>query len=81
MRITASSFAEPMPGPAALNDAEVDFQMIYVLQGTCTLDAGAHGVHPLQAGDCVYLPAGTCRDVLERSLDCELLELTSPAAS
>jgi mannose-6-phosphate isomerase-like protein (cupin superfamily) len=70
---------EPMPGPTGLHSHELDFQMVYVLSGTCRFDYGPHGVHDLAAGDCVHQPPGIPHDLLSRSADCEILEITSPA--
>lgn len=70
---------EPMPGPTGLHSHELDFQMVYILSGTCKFDYGPNGVHELGTGDCVYQPAGIPHDLLERSMDCEILEITSPA--
>jgi len=70
---------EPMPGPTGLHSHELDFQMVYVLSGTCRFDYGPHGVHDLAAGDCVHQPPGIPHDLLARSADCEILEITSPA--
>jgi quercetin dioxygenase-like cupin family protein len=70
---------EPMPGPTGLHSHDLDFQMVYVLSGTCTFDYGPEGVHTLRTGDCVYQPPGIPHDLLERSTDCQILEITSPA--
>jgi len=70
---------EPMPGPTGPHRHDLDFQMVYVLAGTCRFDYGEHGVHDLVAGDCVYQPPGIVHDLVARSADCEILEVTSPA--
>lgn len=70
---------EPMPGATGRHSHDLDFQMVYVLAGTCRFDYGPHGVHELEAGDCVYQPPGIPHDLLARSADCEILEITSPA--
>ncbi|MDH3699979.1 MAG: cupin domain-containing protein [Alphaproteobacteria bacterium] len=74
-----SRCAEPMPGPTGLHRHDLDFQMVFILQGICEFDYGEHGVHTLLPGDCVYQPPGVPHDVLSRSDDCEILEITSPA--
>lgn len=70
---------EPMQGPTGLHSHDLDFQMVYVLAGTCRFDYGPHGVHDLVAGDCVNQPPGVPHDLLSRSADCQILEITSPA--
>ena len=70
---------EPMPGPTGLHSHDLDFQMVYVLAGTCRFDYGPHGVHDLVAGDCVNQPPGVPHDLISRSADCQILEITSPA--
>ena len=70
---------EPMPGPTGLHGHDLDFQMVYVLSGSCRFDYGPHGVHDLVAGDCVHQPPGIPHDLLARSPDCQILEITSPA--
>lgn len=70
---------EPMPGPTGPHRHDLDFQMVYVLAGTCRFDYGEYGAHDLVAGDCVYQPPGIVHDLVSRSNDCEILEVTSPA--
>lgn len=70
---------EPMPGPTGLHAHDLDFQMVYVLDGQCRFDYGPHGAVDLAAGDCVYQPPGIPHDLLSRSMDCQILEITSPA--
>ena len=69
----------PMAGATGPHRHDLDFQMVYVLAGACRFDYGVHGVHDLTAGDCVYQPPGIVHDLLARSMDCEILEVTSPA--
>jgi quercetin dioxygenase-like cupin family protein len=70
---------EPMPGPTGLHRHDLDFQMVFVVAGTCAFDYGPHGVVELEAGDCVNQAPGIPHDLLRRSEDCQILEITSPA--
>lgn len=69
----------PQPGPTGMHRHGADFHLTFVLQGHCRVEFAGHGVHTLIPGDCVYQPRGVAHDVLERSDDCEFLEITSPA--
>ena len=55
------------------------FQMVYVLQGSCTFWYEEEGEFLLEPGDCVYQPPGIRHELQSCSADCELLEITMPA--
>ena len=54
--------------------------MVYVLQGHCSFWYQGEGEVELAPGDCVYQPPGIVHELLSCSGDCELLEITMPAA-
>lgn len=58
---------------------ELDFQLVYILQGWISFDYDGVGEVRLEAGDCVHQPPGIHHAVLGHSPDLELLEVTSPA--
>ena len=58
---------------------ELDFQLVYILQGWIAFDYEGVGEVRLEAGDCVNQPSGIRHSVLGHSPDLELLEVTSPA--
>ena len=58
---------------------DVDFQMVYVLQGWYRTEFEGEGVHTFEAGSCWIQPPGIKHAVLGYSDDCELLEIVLPA--
>jgi quercetin dioxygenase-like cupin family protein len=58
---------------------DVDFQMVYVLQGWYKAEFEGEGVHTFEAGSCWIQPPGIEHTVLGYSDDCELLEIVLPA--
>ena len=58
---------------------ELDFQLVFILQGWMAFDYAGVGEVRLEAGDCVHQPNGIRHTVLGHSDDLELLEVTSPA--
>lgn len=58
----------------------LDFQMVYVLKGWVEFDYEGQGLVRMEAGACVHQPPGIAHELLRCSDDCELLEITSPAA-
>ena len=56
----------------------VDFQMVYVLKGTCRMWYEGQGEVELAAGDCVHQPPGIVHELRCCSEDCEALEITMP---
>ena len=58
---------------------ELEFQLVYILQGWIAFDYEGVGEVRLEAGDCVNQPPGIRHSVLGHSPDLELLEVTSPA--
>ncbi len=56
------------------------FQMVYVLKGACRFWYEGQGELDLEPGDCVYQPPGIAHELVSCSADCELLEITMPAA-
>ena len=57
----------------------VDFQMVYVLEGSATFYYEGEGEVRLSKGDFVHQPPGIRHRVIEVSDDCELLQVTAPA--
>ncbi|MBO67540.1 MAG: cupin [Acidiferrobacteraceae bacterium] len=58
---------------------ELDFQMIYVLNGWIKFIYRDHGEFRFSKGDCCLQPPGIIHNELECSDDLELIEITSPA--
>lgn len=58
---------------------EVDFQMIYVLQGWIATEFEGLGTHMMREGSCWLQPPGIVHAVRGYSEDCELLEIVMPA--
>jgi hypothetical protein len=56
---------------------DVDFQLVYVLNGWFKADFDGHGTELMKAGSC-WIP-GIRRTVVGWSDDCELLEIVLPA--
>jgi quercetin dioxygenase-like cupin family protein len=54
-------------------------QMMYLLQGSITLNFEGHGNFTMKAGDAWLQPNGIKHTVLDYSDDCEVLEVTMPA--
>jgi mannose-6-phosphate isomerase-like protein (cupin superfamily) len=70
---------EPDPGPMGMHAHDADFHFLFVVQGYCRIDYGEYGKVLLIPGDCVSQPPGISHDVIERSDDFEVVEVTSPA--
>lgn len=58
----------------------LDFQMVYVLKGWVKFWYDGEGEVVLEQGACVHQPPGIAHELMECSEDCEMLEITSPAA-
>ena len=58
---------------------EVDFQMIYVLEGWYKTEFEGEGIHTFEAGSCWIQPPRIKHAVRGYSDDCELLEIVLPA--
>jgi mannose-6-phosphate isomerase-like protein (cupin superfamily) len=58
---------------------EAEFQMIYVLKGSITMEIDGHGVHKMNPGDCWLQPHSAVHKVLDYSDGCEVLEIVMPA--
>lgn len=67
------------PEAALLHYHEVNFQMIYVLQGWIKNSFEGEGEKLLQKGSCWLQPPGIRHSVLAYSEDVELLEVILPA--
>ncbi len=70
----------PMAGGTGRHRHGLQFQMVYVLKGRCAFWYEGDGKVELAAGDCVNQPPGILHELLGCSDDCELLEITLPAA-
>ena len=57
---------------------EIDFQLVYILEGWIRFWYEGHGETAAKAGTCNLQPPGISHDVIEWSDDLELLEITSP---
>ena len=58
---------------------DMDVHVVYVLKGDITYRFEGHdGEVTVRAGDCITQPAGVPHDVIGRSSDLELLEITLP---
>lgn len=57
----------------------VQFQMVYCLKGWMKAEFEGQGEHTMRAGTCWVQPAGIKHKVLDRSEDCEVLEVIMPA--
>ena len=59
---------------------DTEFQFLFVLGGTATLDASTHGHRvPLGRGDAVSIPGAVRWALLDCSPDLEVLDVTLPA--
>jgi uncharacterized protein YjlB len=58
---------------------DVQFQMIYVLKGWMRSEFAGEGAITMKAGSCWIQPPGIEHKVLDRSPDCEVLEIIMPA--
>ena len=58
----------------------LDFQFVYVLKGWVDFWYDGMGEVRLAAGACAHQPPGIAHELLRCSEDCEILELTAPAA-
>ena len=58
---------------------DVEFQMIYVLQGSMTTELEGQGAVTMKAGSCWIQPPRIKHKVLDYSDDCEVLEIVLPA--
>ena len=58
---------------------EIEFQMVYILQGWMRFWYEGEGEVVAKQGTCILQPPAVKHDVLEWSDDLELLEITSPA--
>ncbi|MEM9049297.1 MAG: cupin domain-containing protein [Pseudomonadota bacterium] len=68
-----------MESPAAWHTHDLDFQMVYVLQGWVVFEYEESGEHMLRAGSCVLQPPGIRHREVRHSDDLELLEVVAPA--
>lgn len=58
---------------------DLDFQLVYILQGWVKFEYEGNGEHILRAGSCVLQPPGIKHREVEHSDDLELIEITGPA--
>jgi quercetin dioxygenase-like cupin family protein len=58
---------------------DVDFQMVYVLEGWIKSEFAGQGAHVMKAGDAWIQPPRIKHKVLDYSDDCRLLEIVMPA--
>ena len=58
---------------------DVEFQMVYVLQGWIKTELTGQGTHTMKAGSCWIQPPRIEHKVLDYSDDCEVLEIVLPA--
>ncbi len=58
---------------------DLDFQMVYVLQGWVVFEYEGEGERTLRAGSCVLQPPGIRHREVRHSDDLELIEIISPA--
>jgi quercetin dioxygenase-like cupin family protein len=78
-RALMSRSREAMYGETGLHNHVLEHQLIYVLNGEATFEYGQHGKFTVIPGDCVYQPAGIIHQQTQRTRDCVILELVSPA--
>ena len=58
---------------------DLDFQMVYILQGWVEFEYEGQGTHILRKGSCVLQPPGIKHREVRHSDDLELIEIVSPA--
>jgi quercetin dioxygenase-like cupin family protein len=69
----------PCPGPGDLHYHELDFQMVYVLEGWARVWFEGVGEVRFEKGSCMYQQPGIRHRVLAYSDDYTVIEITSPA--
>ena len=72
--------ARPMTEAHGRHRHGLEFQMVYVLKGSYRFWYEGDGEVTLSAGDSVYQTPGILHELTGCSDDCELLEITLPAA-
>ena len=70
---------KPCGDGTGVHSHTLDFQMVYVLKGSCRFWYEGEGEVDLEEGDCVYAPPGIVHELQTCSEDCEMLEITLPA--
>ena len=70
---------EACAGGKGRHTHDLDFQLVYVLNGWIEFAYGGEGEFRLGPGDSVLQPSGIKHELLACSDDCEVLEITSPA--
>lgn len=69
----------PIDGPTGWHWHDMDAHLVFVLKGSITFRfQGQADPVVLRPGDCITQPAGVPHNVIDRSADLELLELTLP---
>jgi mannose-6-phosphate isomerase-like protein (cupin superfamily) len=70
---------QPCTGPLGYHSHDLDFQMVYLINGWARLYFEDIGEIRVEAGDAWYQPPGIRHEVLEYSDDWEVIEITMPA--
>lgn len=68
-----------MESPATWHVHDLEFQMVYVLEGWVVFEYEGEGEHLLRAGGCVLQPPGIRHREVRHSDDLKLIEIVSPA--
>lgn len=71
--------AYPFRGGTGRHRHVLDFQLVYVLQGTLTFWIDGEGEVQLNVGSSLYLPSEHRHELLAATADAEWIEITSPA--
>ncbi len=67
-----------MESPGTWHSHDLDFQLVYVLQGWVAFEYEGQGEQLLRAGSCVLQPPGIRHREIRHSDDMELIEITAP---
>ena len=78
-RASLSRSTAAMPGGTGTHRHRLDVQLIYVLNGSATFEYAQYGEITVISGDCIYQPSTIVHQQTDRTRDCVVLEIVSPA--
>jgi uncharacterized RmlC-like cupin family protein len=78
-RASLSRSTQAMPGGTGTHRHQLETQFIYVLNGAATFEYADFGEVSVIPGDCIFQPSTIVHQQTDRSRDCVILEVVSPA--